>query len=493
MKHWSSGFEERAQKYAEIGSIVEARSAAGFAERFGDDDVQWRMRQLRSRLDQNVNAVISSDACVNPEEWRSVLDKTEVLLQLGRFREAQTCARSVFLAFDGLDWTRLDTLSNTVSVLMTLLLTRRYDEAVELCDEAMQHVHEWPREMDVTWGIRIQAAHAVALNANGYEDFARNVFPVDDLFSILQRGKDDAILMAHYVVAEFMPYPRSLARSPAKPVGLLTTFESPSDRNVASGWMAAADFDSSYLRDFFLLLGNEKHVERTRFPEKYMDLGKPVIITGAMQDWPAYETWKREEFLSKYGDAFVSVARSKDIVPLQMFANEGLSDQIMRKREKLRHFANYAANFTGRPGDVPYSFARLQNPKQILKDISFNLDSERWSWLPEDIEKELIFYLGPKGSNIYLHEHAAAVNFLVFGRKAWVLLPPSIYKGRTIRSLEEWMRTDRADVAQPLIAVQNEGEALFVPQGWTHATINLQTSIGLAMQLGFDLASLENI
>eukprot|EP00040_Diaphanoeca_grandis_P003040 m.23540 g.23540 ORF g.23540 m.23540 type:complete len:728 (+) comp14243_c0_seq1:794-2977(+) len=96
-----------------------------------------------------------------------------------------------------------------------------------------------------------------------------------------------------------------------------------------------------------------------------------------------------------------------------------------------------------------------------------------------------LFFLGGAGTGVGLHEHSAAWNALVYGRKRWVLYPPHSVYGPTDLPASEWLDLyhDRFEAAA-FQCHQEAGEILFVPARFMHATINLETSIGLATEVG---------
>ena len=91
------------------------------------------------------------------------------------------------------------------------------------------------------------------------------------------------------------------------------------------------------------------------------------------------------------------------------------------------------------------------------------------------------FYLGPRGSGAPWHFHVPAWNALYHGAKHWFLRPPSaaIYSKEAIGS---WLERDYATGSQ-LECIQLGGDAMLLPDGWGHATLNLEASIGVTWEL----------
>lgn len=98
--------------------------------------------------------------------------------------------------------------------------------------------------------------------------------------------------------------------------------------------------------------------------------------------------------------------------------------------------------------------------------------------------RKLQFFLGPRFSGAPSHFHRSAVNLQWFGRKRWTLSPPPQAKYAKSAVLDE--HSTAADFTQgdaPLTCIQEAGDALFVPDFWSHETINLEESIGFAAEL----------
>ena len=111
------------------------------------------------------------------------------------------------------------------------------------------------------------------------------------------------------------------------------------------------------------------------------------------------------------------------------------------------------------------------------------------------------FFLGSSGTGAPFHFHNAAFNALAYGRKRWFVLPPgdSLYSAEpTMRYLESDGHRRRAAAddgpagvngtagtrvaAQPLGFVQEAGDLVFIPMGWSHSTVNIEASVGVAFE-----------
>jgi hypothetical protein len=108
------------------------------------------------------------------------------------------------------------------------------------------------------------------------------------------------------------------------------------------------------------------------------------------------------------------------------------------------------------------------------------------------------FYLGGPHTGAPMHWHNAAWNYLAYGLKVWALMPQQpLYSNLPVRSLF----ANRFEVLgrlpeprpplPPLVCTQSAGDLLVVPSRWAHATYNLRTSIGLAVEFSAISATSE--
>ena len=83
-----------------------------------------------------------------------------------------------------------------------------------------------------------------------------------------------------------------------------------------------------------------------------------------------------------------------------------------------------------------------------------------------------------------MHFHGDAYNVLAHGLKAWYLLPPAQAQYSTVPALA-YVQQLQAGLqaggqAEPLQCLQEPGDLIYVPRGWGHAVLNLNTSVGWA-------------
>lgn len=91
------------------------------------------------------------------------------------------------------------------------------------------------------------------------------------------------------------------------------------------------------------------------------------------------------------------------------------------------------------------------------------------------------FSLGPPLSGANIHFHGAVFTGVVHGRKRWGLVPPAHAYFGTVPG-RRWF--DSPAAREPFVrhCIQRAGDILFVPRNWGHATLNIQTTVGVVSE-----------
>ncbi|CAN4092437.1 unnamed protein product [Withania somnifera] len=242
------------------------------------------------------------------------------------------------------------------------------------------------------------------------------------------------------------------------------------------------------LNGFYYDTGNverEKNLSIEEFCDKY-DAQKPVLIGGLADNWPARSTWTTEELLKKYGDtAFKLSQRSRHKI-----------------RMKLKDYVSYMK--VQHDEDPLYIFDEkfAEAAPELLKDYSVpNMFKEDFfdvlDWDQRPPFRWLI--VGPERSGASWHVDpglTSAWNTLLCGRKRWALYPPGrVPLGVTVHvneedgdvniespsSLQWWLDFYPllAEEDKPIECTQLPGETIFVPSGWWHCVLNLETTVAV--------------
>ena len=111
---------------------------------------------------------------------------------------------------------------------------------------------------------------------------------------------------------------------------------------------------------------------------------------------------------------------------------------------------------------------------------------------PRDCHCKFQFYLAPALAGSQIHEHRMAWNALVRGKKRWLVHVPgtelNVLKNDTItepvyvwaRDTVPWLRQQGHHFDE---FHQFPGEIVLVPDHWMHAIVNVEPSLGFAVEI----------
>lgn len=140
---------------------------------------------------------------------------------------------------------------------------------------------------------------------------------------------------------------------------------------------------------------------------------------------------------------------------------------------------------------------RLSKPEKftVAGDQSFSVSSYAFAHVRHDhglfTHQGAFNFLMANEGGVLPHSHAAVLNVLTQGAKRWTLVAPSAYKTRDEQTqFEDWKDTgigtkylssqwytDKAaeikNAHEHYDFVQEQGDAVFFPEGYTHATVDL--------------------
>ena len=235
-----------------------------------------------------------------------------------------------------------------------------------------------------------------------------------------------------------------------------------------------------------LLAPRHQQVERVRglsgedFLADYYALHHPVIIEGAIDDWPALR-WTPEAMAAKVGGAEIDYQGGRDGDP----EFELYKDRHTRRMPFDRYIAAITASGYGNDAYVTAynsatnarALAPLMADLRPIRDYLTGRDGMMW--------------IGPMGTFTPLHFDLTN-NLLaqVLGSKRLVLLPPSetprLYNRRHVFSdvhdITDPDRLDRYPLARDAISFEVDleaGDLLFIPLGWWHQVTALDFSVTL--------------
>ncbi|XP_068641349.1 lysine-specific demethylase JMJ21 [Aristolochia californica] len=240
----------------------------------------------------------------------------------------------------------------------------------------------------------------------------------------------------------------------------------------------AFSFNNGYLE-------RRKDISMEDFYREY-DAKKPVLLTQLADTWPARATWTTDQLLEKYGDTPFKISqRSRKKITMKF------KDYVTYMN--IQHDEDPLYIFDDKFGEAaPGLLEDYRVPHMFQEDLFDVLDKDQrppFRWL----------IIGPERSGASWHVDPAltsAWNTLLSGRKRWALYPPGkVPLGVMLHvneddgdvniespsSLQWWLDFYPllADEDKPIECTQLPGETIFVPSGWWHCVLNLETTIAV--------------
>ena len=222
------------------------------------------------------------------------------------------------------------------------------------------------------------------------------------------------------------------------------------------------------------------------FLQSHYAAGRPVVMKGAFDAWPARQKWTPDYILERCGDCEVSVQMGRE-------GNARYETQAEQHRKIMRLSEYIAAlkaveteggssnNFyitAGNSGVNETALAPLWPDTEPALEAYLDTRSS---------SRNGFFWMGPRGTFTPLH-HDLTHNFMaqVMGRKhIWLVNPlhtPSIYNQLHCFSDVDLRKVDFD--RHPLMRdvevfehVLEPGELLFIPIGWWHQVVGVDTTI----------------
>ncbi|GBE93209.1 cupin-like domain-containing protein [Nostoc cycadae] len=215
------------------------------------------------------------------------------------------------------------------------------------------------------------------------------------------------------------------------------------------------------------------------FIQEYAAVGKPVIITDAMRDWPALNKWNFDFFKSKYGSVSYGVKEDKDEIKKTITVAEYI-DYLTEHNTNVNQERLYLANWV--VSDFP----------ELLEDYKEPVYFPNWlTRLPKKVLQRHGYdnpeiFIGHKGKSIGLHEDptsCAAWLAMISGRKQIVFFTPDqkgfLYEGKVDVFNPDFNKFPLYSKAKPVEVILEPGEIIYIPPRWWHHVRNLEYTIAM--------------
>jgi ribosomal protein L16 Arg81 hydroxylase len=220
---------------------------------------------------------------------------------------------------------------------------------------------------------------------------------------------------------------------------------------------------------------------RQEFLDGYYSQNRPVIIEGAMNDWPAMTQWTAENLKRRFGDRIVELQANRNNDSLYELNQEKLKqDMTFGEFVDITETAGQTNNWYMTANNSGKNKAAL---RELWDDIVLFPDYLR----DDDPTNRGFFWFGPAGTVTPLH-HDLTNNFMaqVRGKKLIRLVAPydlaNIYNHRHCYSQVDLDRVDEQRFpqfkdARVIDVVIGPGDLFFLPVGWWHYVRGLEISI----------------
>lgn len=243
----------------------------------------------------------------------------------------------------------------------------------------------------------------------------------------------------------------------------------------------------------------------------------PAVLTGLLNHWPAFnmsnlpgKSWSLQDLAVRTAGTRVSLDGGPSFARLSMCAGKA----------SLRDYQRYAEDSSDGDAAPLYVFDpnilgptstfcddgslvedAFDTPPCFSRDAAAAVCDEKLRPLPP---KWLL--VGAAGSGTPIHDHPTTVawNALLVGCKLWCCFPPDVDQSALLLNLDggaeggdfdlsaiEWFCRAGSGEGQggqqlnesAAFIVQRPGEVVFLPIGWFHVVLNVETSTALSMSL----------
>ena len=227
-------------------------------------------------------------------------------------------------------------------------------------------------------------------------------------------------------------------------------------------------------------------LDRETFLREHYSRNRPVVMTGAFDDWPARKKWSLDYINQTCGHTEVQVQTDRESDSLyEIRAHQ--HRRLMRLSDCLKLIAD-----TDKSGGTSNNLYITAGNTGVNECALQALWPDTRPTLPAYLDSQLpgrngFFWMGPRGTVTPLH-HDLTNNFMaqVVGRKRVWLIDPA-YTPLLANQLHCFSEVDLRNIdferfplmrkVRVLEHVLSPGELLFLPIGWWHQVVGIDTTI----------------
>jgi len=217
------------------------------------------------------------------------------------------------------------------------------------------------------------------------------------------------------------------------------------------------------------------------FHSDYCALNRPIVLTNVVADWPAITRWTPDYLRDRCGNESVEIQARRE-------SNESyeIDKEPHRQTCQFGEFVHQVF-FEGTSNDYYMTAANATANGNILRTLWDDIQMPEAYTDLNDARDRTFLWIGPTGTVTPLH-HDLTNNFMaqVVGRKRIRMISPAhqpyVYNHRHCFSKVDIDNVDEREF--PLFSrvhiydlILNPGELLFLPVGWWHQVVALDTSI----------------
>lgn len=227
-------------------------------------------------------------------------------------------------------------------------------------------------------------------------------------------------------------------------------------------------------------------LDRETFLREHYARGRPVVMKGAFDDWPALKKWNLDYLNQVCGGREIQVQTGRD--------NNAQYETQAQQHRTLMPMSDFLAWLAaieasgGTSNDLYMTAGNTGINDEALTDLWPDTRPAISTYLnPELPQKNGFLWLGPPGTVTPLH-HDLTNNFMaqVLGRKRVLLIDPALtprlynhvycYSEVDLRNVD-LARFPLMDGVPVMEHILEPGDLLFIPIGWWHQVMGLDTSI----------------